>query len=83
MTINLVHDLWTELRNFIGPMDRSPAAALLVSVMIDHDYDAEEIKSAFKTDNDIKAALESYLDDAVLDEEEEEIDEYDDNDDKY
>jgi hypothetical protein len=82
MTINLVHDLWAELKNFIGPVDRSEAADLLVSVMIDHDYDAEEIKSAFKTDNDVKAALESYLDDTSMDEEEETY-QYDDDDDEY
>ena len=42
----------------------------MVNVLIDNDYDAEDIRSAFKGDTDVKRALESYLDDAEEDTEE-------------
>jgi hypothetical protein len=59
-------------------VDRADAADSLVSVLIDNDYDAEQIRSAFKSDSDIKRALQSYLDDTEEDLDEEEEDEYDD-----
>jgi hypothetical protein len=49
----------------------------LVSVLIDNDCDADEIKSVFKSDSEIKRALASYLKDH-----EDEVDE-DDEDDEY
>jgi hypothetical protein len=86
MTINLVNDLWAELKHFIGPVDRSEAADVLINVLIDNDYDAEDIKAAFKHDNDVKSALQSYLADNSEDQEEEEEEEtfeYDEEEDEY
>ena len=74
MAVDLSHDLWTELKRYISTVDRADAADSLVSVLIDNDYDAEHIRAAFKSDSDIKRALQSYLDDTEeedLDEEEE------------
>ena len=48
-------------------------------VLIDHDYDVEDIKEAFKGDSDIKKALTAYLDNDK-DYAEEEDDDYDDED---
>jgi hypothetical protein len=79
MAVDLSHDVWNELKRYISTVDRADAADSLVSVLIDNDYDAEQIRSAFKSDSDIKRALQSYLDDTEeedLDEEEE--DDYDD-----
>ena len=77
--VDIAADLWSELKRYIPMPDRSEAADLVVNVLIDNDYDAEEIRSAFKGDNDVKRSLQSYLDDA-----EEEIDEEDlDIDDDY
>ena len=64
MSVEVAHDLWNELRRFLSTPDRAEAADAVVAVLIDNDYDAEDIRAAFKGDKDIKQALESYLDDA-------------------
>jgi len=78
MSVAVAYDIWTEFRRFLSTPDRAEAADVLVNVLIDNDYDAEDIRSAFKGDTDIKQALESYLDDAEeeTEEEYEEDDEY-------
>ena len=79
MAVDLSYDLWNELKRYISTVDRADAADSLVSVLIDNDYDAEQIRSAFKSDSDIKRALQSYLDDTEEDLDEEEEDDYDDS----
>ena len=81
MAVDLSHDIWNELKRYISTVDRADAADSLVSVLIDNDYDAEQIRSAFKSDSDIKRALQSYLDDTEEDLDEEEEDDY--YDDRY
>ena len=77
MSVDVAYDIWTELRRFLSTPDRTEAADAVVSVLIDNDYDAEDIRRAFKGDKDIKQALESYIDDIEedIDEESEDYDE--------
>jgi len=63
MSIELSREIWNELKRYINTVDRDEAAETLVSVLIDNDANADEIKSVFKTDPDIKRALTSYLKD--------------------
>ena len=63
MSIELSREIWNELKRYINTVDRDEAAETLVSVLIDNDANADEIKSVFKTDPDIKRALSSYLKD--------------------
>ena len=70
MSVDVAYDIWTEFRRFLSTPDRAEAADSLVNVLIDNDYDAEDIRSAFKGDADVKRALQSYLDDAEEDQEE-------------
>ena len=70
MSVDVAYDIWTEFRRFLSTPDRAEAADALVNVLIDNDYDAEDIRAAFKGDNDVKNALQSYLDDAEEDSEE-------------
>jgi hypothetical protein len=70
MSVDVAYDIWTEFRRFLSTPDRAEAADALVNVLIDNDYDAEDIRSAFKGDADVKRALQSYLDDAEEDVEE-------------
>ena len=70
MSVAVANDLWNELRRFLSTPDRAEAADAVVAVLIDNDYDAEDIRAAFKGDKDIKHALESYLDDNDSDPEE-------------
>jgi hypothetical protein len=70
MSVDVAYDIWTEFRRFLSTPDRAEAADALINVLIDNDYDAEDIRSAFKGDADVKRALQSYLDDAEEDAEE-------------
>jgi hypothetical protein len=74
MSVELSKEIWDELKRYVNTVDRNEAAETLVSVLIDNDVDADEIKSVFKTDSEIKRALTSYLKDH-----EDEIDEDDDD----
>lgn len=76
MAVDLAHDLWQELKRYIPQVDRHEAADVLVNLLIDNDYDAEEIRVGFKGDNDVKKSLQSYLDDIEDDLDEEEDDDY-------
>ena len=73
MSADLSQEIWNELKRYVNPQDRDEAAETLVSVLIDNDVSADEIKSTFKTDSEVKRALTSYLKDH---EENEEIDDY-------
>jgi hypothetical protein len=77
MSVELSKEIWDELKRYVNPQDRSEAAETLVSVLIDNDCDASEIKSVFKSDSEVKSALASYLKDHA--EEEEDDDDYDDD----
>ena len=85
MSIELSREIWTELRRYINTVDRDEAAETLVAVLIDNDADADEIKSVFKTEPDIKRAVTSYLKNHEDDEDDEDLheDDEDDYDDDY
>jgi len=85
MSVELSREIWTELRRYVNTVDRSEAAETLVSVLIDNDVAANEIKETFKNDNEVKRALTSYLKDHADEEDEDEDDEdlHDDEDDDY
>lgn len=78
MSVELAYDLWSELKRYIGTVDRTEAADALVNLLIDHDYAADEIRSVFKGDSEVKQALEVYVDDLGNDDDEETYDDYDD-----
>jgi hypothetical protein len=78
MSLDLANEMWNELKRYIGSVDRSEAADVLVNLLVDHDYDADEIRMAFKGDPDIKAALQIYSES----ENDDSDDDYDDIDDE-
>jgi hypothetical protein len=63
MSVELSKEIWDELKRYVNTVDRAEAAETLVSVLIDNDADADEIKSVFKSDSEVKRALTSYLKD--------------------
>lgn len=79
MSVELSSEIWSEIKRYINSVDRNEAAETVVNILIDNDIDAEEIKSAFKGDGDIKRALADYLKEEEELEEEEEDDYDDDN----
>ena len=79
MAVDIVYEVWQELKRHISTGDRADAADSLVNVLVDNDYDADQIRDAFKGDNDVKRALQSFLDDAEEDLDEEDEDDYNDD----
>ena len=85
MAAELANEVWQEIKRYVNGMDRAEAAEALVSVLIDNDVSAEEIKSAFKSDTEVKQALKQYLDDHAddADEDDEDDEDYDEDEDDY
>jgi hypothetical protein len=81
MSVELSKEIWDELKRYVNVVDRAEAAETLVSVLIDNDADADEIKSVFKTDSEIKRALTSYLKDHEDEIDEDEDDEFEEDED--
>ena len=81
MSVELSKEIWDELKRYVNTVDRAEAAETLVSVLIDNDVAADEIKDTFKSDSEVKRALAHYLKDHEEDEEEDEEEEdYEDDD---
>ena len=80
MSVELSKEIWDELKRYVNTVDREEAAETLVSVLIDNDVDAPDIKAIFKNDSEVKSALASYLKDhEEVDEDEDEDFEEDDD----
>jgi hypothetical protein len=77
MYSDIASEIWGELKRYVNTVDRAEAADILVSLLIDHDEDAEDIRESFKGDSDIKKALTSYINN-----DQEEIEEEEDYDDE-
>ena len=80
MSVELSKEIWNELKRYVNPQDRREAAETLVSVLIDNDVAADEIKDTFKSDTEVKRALASYLKDHEEEYDEEEDEEEEDDD---
>jgi hypothetical protein len=63
MSVELSKEIWDEVKRYINTVDRDEAAETLVNVLIDNDIGADEIKTAFKSDSEIKRAVAHYLED--------------------
>ena len=74
MDVNLASVIWDELKRYVNTVDRADAAESLVNVLIDNDIDADQIRSAFAGDKEIKAALVNYVDQDSDDDEDDEND---------
>jgi len=83
MSVELAKEIWTELKRYVNPQDRNESAETLISVLIDNDVDADEIRDTFKGDSEVKRALTSYLKDHEEDEEDNEEEDYEDEDEDY
>ena len=83
--MELAKEIWNELKRYVNTVDKDDAAETLVSVLIDNDCNADDIKSVFKTDSAVKAALAHYLKDHADEEEDEDEEdfEYDEEDEDY
>ena len=83
MSVELSKEIWDEIKRYVNTVDRDEAAETLVSVLIDNDVAADEIKETFKSDGDVKRALAHYLKDLEDDDEEDFQDDNDGDDEDY
>jgi len=83
MSVELSREIWDEIKRYVNVVDRNEAAETLVSVLIDNDVAADEIKETFKSDGDVKRALAHYLKDLEDDDEEDFQDDNDGDDEDY
>ena len=79
MSLSLASDIWDALRDHIDLSDRSEAADILVNLLIDLNYEVEDIKDSFR-DKDISSALKDYNDEHSVDNDEEDYEDNDDDD---
>jgi len=75
MNMNFISEIWDLLNYYVDVNDRYAAATTLVDFLIDNNYSAEEIKTAFSGEKEVLKALEAFGDD--------EYDYSDDEDDVY
>ena len=61
MKLDFVAEVWDALRSHIDYNDRTDAAYSLVNLLIDNNYEAEDIKDAFKGDKEMLTALKENL----------------------
>ena len=61
MILDFVAEVWDALRSHIDFNDRTDAADSLVNLLIDNNYEAEDIKDAFKGDKEMLTALKENL----------------------
>ena len=83
MSVELSKEIWNELKRYVNTVDRAEAAETLVSVLIDNDVGADEIKDTFKNDSEVKRALAHYLKDHEEDFEDDDDDDEEDDDSDY
>jgi hypothetical protein len=61
MSLDFTVEVWDALRSHIDFNDRSDAADSLVNLLIDNNYEAEDIKDAFTGDKEVLIALKEYM----------------------
>jgi len=81
MSLDFVAEVWEVLASHIDFNDRTAAADSLVNLLIDNDFEASDIKEAFRGDKEVITALKEYTD--QIEEEYEEYDDTDSDDDEW
>lgn len=79
MSLSFVAEVWDVLRTHVDLSERSEAADSLINLLIDNNYEATEIKEAFRGDKEIATALKFY---AEQHETEEDYEDYDEDEDE-
>ena len=82
MSLNIISEVWEALRNHIDLNERTDAADSLISLLIDNNYEPEDIKETFTGNKELLAALKYYLEQHDIEEEYDE-EEYDSDDDEW
>ena len=60
MSLNFVSEVWDALRSHIDLNERKDAADTLVNLLIENNFEADEIKDSFRGDKEVANALKYY-----------------------
>jgi hypothetical protein len=71
MSLDFVAEVWDALRSHIDFNERKEAADTLVNLLIENNYEADEIKDCFRGDKEIANALKYYAEQHDVEEYEE------------
>ena len=74
MSLDFVAEVWDALRNHIDFNERKEAADTLVTLLVENNYEADEIKEAFRGEKEILTAVKDYASEHEVEEEYEEDD---------
>jgi hypothetical protein len=80
MSITVIAEVWRALKLEIDETNLSDAAESLINVLIDNDYEAADIKEAFRREPAVVEALREY--NSQYEEEEYEEEEYEEDEDE-
>lgn len=75
MSLDFTVEIWDALRSHIDFNERSDAADTLVNLLIDNNYEADDIKNAFRGDKEIVTALKGYAEQHDVEDDYEDYDE--------
>lgn len=70
MNLNLICEVWDAMRSHIDLNERKEAADTLVNLLVDNNFEFDEIKEAFRGEKEILTALKTYVDHHETDDEE-------------
>jgi hypothetical protein len=70
MTEDNIIDIWVGMKEFIEKKALETAASKYVDILADNGVSDHILKAAIGGDEDLDAAIEYYLDDALLEEDE-------------
>ena len=74
MSLDLIAEVWDALRPHVDSNERKEAADTLVNLLIDNDYEASDIKEAFRGHKDVLNALKFYAEQHEEEDDEDEDD---------
>ena len=74
MSLDFVAEVWDAMRTHIDFNERKDAADTLVNLLIENNYETDEIKDAFRGEKEILTALKDYVREHEAEEEYEEDD---------
>ena len=77
MSLDFVSEVWDALRSHIDFNERAEAADSLINLLIDNNYEPEDIKDAFRGDKDLLSALKGYMSQHDIEEDYEEDEDQD------
>lgn len=74
--VDILGEMWLTCKEYINPKDKQAAADHVISVVADHSITEADLKKFGGTDSYLKRAVEEYLGEEEVDENDEEDEDY-------